>query len=146
LKYPIFEFKIKSATFRIADTDPPLEEISVVGKGRYKHRVLTALYTTKMRPTGKPRDKEDGAGILYLEGNGRAAYKISGSIGSTRKWRELTKGTMTFGEDCTGSLKELKYLRASYVILVNSKGESETKVWRESALSIKGLRACSGHH
>jgi hypothetical protein len=130
-KYLLFEFKAKSANFRVANTNPPLEEVSVVGKGRYEGRLLTALYTTIVRPTGKLRDKEDGAGILFLEGNGRASYRISGSIGSTRKWSELAKGTMVFGKECIGSLKELKHLRASYVTQVNSKGMSRTKVWKE---------------
>jgi hypothetical protein len=130
----LFEFKAKSANFRVEDTDPPLEEVSVVGKGRLKGKALTILYTTRIRPTGKTRDTEEGVGILYLEGNGRAAYKISGNIGRTQKWRELAKGTIAFGEYCSGSLQELRNLRASYLTLVNSKGESHTKVWKESAL------------
>lgn len=126
----LFEFKAESATFRVADTVPPLEEISVVGKGRFKGKALTSLYTTRIRPTGGSRDREGGAGILYLEGGGRAVYRISGTIGSTDKWREMAEGTMTFGEHCSGSLKELRGVRASYVTLVNSKGKSMTKVWK----------------
>jgi hypothetical protein len=126
----LFEFKAKSATFRVTDTDPPLEEVSVVGKGRFKGKKHTSLYTTRITPTGRSRDRESGAGILYLEGGGRAVYKIAGSIGSTDRWREMAEGTITFGEQCSGSLIELKNSRASYVTLVNSKGESKTRVWK----------------
>jgi hypothetical protein len=125
----ILEWKSKSATFRVADTNPPLEEISVVGKGRFRGKVLTSLCTTRITPTGRSRDKEQGIGILWSEGNGRALYRISGTIGSTDKWREMAKGTMSFGKNCVGSLKDLRNVRARYVTLVNSKGESETKVW-----------------
>ena len=129
-KQLLFEFKAKSATFRVADTDPPLEEVSVVGKGRFKGKTLTSLYTTKITPTGRSRDAESGAGILYLEGGGRAVYKIRGTIGSTNKWREKSVGTMTFGEYCSGSLRKLRNVRATYDTLVNSKGKSHTKIWK----------------
>jgi hypothetical protein len=136
----LFELKSKSATFRVADTDPPLEEISVVGKGRFKGKVLTSLSTTRIRPTGESRDIEEGRGILYLEGNGRATYTIEGSIGSTHKWRELARGTMTFAEKCTGTLKELRKSRASYLTVVNLKGESHTKVWKEDKRQLRSRR------
>lgn len=128
----LFEFRSKSATFRVADTEPPLEEVSVVGRGRFKGRTLTSLSTTRINPTGESRDMEEGRGILYLEGNGRATYMIEGSVGSTHKWRELARGTMIFGENCTGSLKELRKLRASYITVVNRRGESHTKIWKET--------------
>jgi hypothetical protein len=133
-KQLLFEFKAKSATFRVADTDPPLEEVTVVGKGRFRGKPLTSLYTTRITPTGKSRDREDGAGILYLEGGGRAAYRISGSVGSTDRWREMAEGTVTFGNHCSGSLSWLKNSRASYETLVNSKGESKTRVWKNRPL------------
>jgi len=77
-----------------------------VGKGRFKGKALTSLSTTRVRPTGKSRDIEEGKGILYLEGGGRAVYRVTGDVGRTRKWRELANGTMTFGVDCVGSLKD----------------------------------------
>ncbi len=92
----LFEFKSKSATFRVADTDPPLEEISMVGKGRFRGKTLTILSTTRIKPTGESRDIEEGRGIIYLEGNGRATFTIEGSIGSTHKWRELARGDDDF--------------------------------------------------
>jgi len=138
LKRLLFEFKAKSASFRVADTEPPLEEVTVVGKGRFKGKALTSLSTTRVTPTERSRDIEEGAGILYLQGNGRAAYKLSGSVGETRKWRELAMGTMTFGDDCVGSLRDLRNLRASYVTQVNSKGESHTKVWEERPPTARG--------
>jgi hypothetical protein len=118
-KQLLFEFKAKSATFRVADTDPPLEEVFVVGKGRFKGKMLTSLYTTRITPTSRSRDKERGAGILYLEGGGRAVYKIDGSIGATHRWRQMAEGTITFGEHCSGSLSGLRNSRASYATLVN---------------------------
>jgi len=136
----LFELKSKSATFRIADTDPPLEEISVIGKGRFKGKLLTSLSTTRIKPTGKSRDIEEGRGILYLEGNGRAPYTIKGTIGSTRKWRELARGTMIFDEKCIGTLKELRKSRASYLTVVNLKGESHNKVWKEDDQQPKSRR------
>jgi len=135
----LFEFKAKSASFRVADTEPPLEEVTVVGKGRFRGMDLTSLCTTRVRPTGRSRDVEEGAGILYLEGDGRAAYRVTGTIGKTRKWRELAKGTMTFGEDCVGSLKDLATLRASYATVVNANGGSHTKVWEDPS-PIEGPR------
>jgi hypothetical protein len=125
----LFGWKSKTATFRVADTNPPLEEISVVGKGRFKGKVLTSLCTTRVTPTGRARDKEQGMGILWLEGKGRASYRLDGTIGHTHRWREMAKGTITFGERCVGSLEELRNVRAVYETVVNSKGESETKVW-----------------
>jgi hypothetical protein len=125
----IFGWKSKSATFRVADTSPPLEEISVVGKGRFRGEVLTSLCTTRITPTGKSRDKEQGIGILWLAGNGRASYRITGTIGSTDRWREKASGVITFERNCIGTLKDLRNVRARYVTLVNSKGESETEVW-----------------
>jgi len=140
LKRLLFELRAKPASFRVADTEPPMEEVTVIGKGRFKGKALTSLSTTRVRPTGGSRDAEEGVGILYLQGNGRAAYRVSGSIGETRKWRELGRGTMTFGEDCVGSLRDLRKMQASYTTLVNSKGESHTKVWRESEAPVKRPR------
>jgi hypothetical protein len=124
--------EIQVSNLRVVDTNPPLEEVSVVGKGRFKDKVLTSLCTTRITPTGRPRDKEQGVGILWLEGNGRAPYRISGTIGSTRKWKEMAKGLITFGEQCVGSLEELKKMRARYVTLVDSRGASTTNVWASS--------------
>jgi len=128
---PLFQFRAKSANFRVADTNPPLEEVSVVGKGRYRGKELTTLYTVRIVPTGKTKDRQEGAGILYLEGGGRATYRVEGELSSTANWRERVSGTMSFDEDCVGEFENLKNTRVSYQTLVNSKGESTTKVWRK---------------
>lgn len=101
-----------------------------MGQGRFYGKQLTTLYTVRITPTGGPKDRQDGAGILYLEGGDRGTYKMAGSLRSTPKWREEITGTMVFGDDCTGALRELKNLTVSYRTLVNSKGESSTKVWK----------------
>lgn len=127
---PLFELKAKSATFRVADGDRPLEEVSVVSKGRFTGLELTSLQTVRIHPTGKAHDRQEGTGILYLKGNGRATYRIEGQIRSTSAWREHVTGTMTFGRDCTKGLKDFANTKASFVTLVNAKGESTMKVWK----------------
>jgi hypothetical protein len=126
---PTFELHAKSATFRIADEVEPLEEVSVVSKGKYKGLKLTSLQTVRIHSTGKTNDVEEGAGILYLKDAGRATYKLRGEIRSTERWRERVKGLMTFGSDCTEGLRFLAEAKAAYATFVNSKGESTTKVW-----------------
>ena len=123
------KLRAKSATFRIADEGKvPLEEVTVVSKGRFKGRELTSLQTVRIYPTGKASDIEEGSGILYLKGSGRATYRVLAELRTTTKWRERVKGGMSFGKDCTGGLKNLARAKASFVTLVNSKGESITKV------------------
>jgi hypothetical protein len=126
----LLQFTAKSANFRVADTEPPLEEVSVVGKGRFGGKELTCLYTVRIVPTGKSKDRQEGAGILYLEGHGRATFRVAGALSSTPRWRERVAGTMSFGNDCTGEFEKLKNTRVSYQTLVNAKGKSTTKVWK----------------
>jgi hypothetical protein len=52
-----------------------------------------------------------------------ASYRISGTFGSTDRWRKDGKGMMTFGKNCMGSLEDLRDVRARYVTGANSKGE-----------------------
>jgi hypothetical protein len=125
----LFKFKAKSASFRVADTDPPLEEVSVVGEGRFKGKKLTSLYTVRITPTGKEKDKQDGAGILYVEGNSRAIYAVTGELRTTKRWREHVVGTMKFANNCTGEFVRLNNKIVSFETLVNSRGESTTSVW-----------------
>jgi hypothetical protein len=84
-----FRVQGRVSNLQVADTDSPLQGVSVIGKGRFKGKALTSLYTTRIRPTGKSRDTEEGAGILYLEGKSRASYRIGGSIGSTHKMERV---------------------------------------------------------
>jgi hypothetical protein len=127
---PLFELRAKSATFRVADGEP-LEEVSMVSKGRFKGRELTSLQTVRIHPTGTNRDKQEGAGILYLKGNGRATYRVEGEIGSTSAWREQGKGIMTFSGDCTKGLRELANRQATFLTVVNARGNSTTRIWVE---------------
>jgi len=126
----LFEFKADTATFRVADTEPPLEEVSVVGSGRFKGKNLTTLYTIRISPTKTSKDRHEGAGILYLEGGGRSTYRMKGTLISTPKWREVVTGTMALGDDANGDLRELKNLTVSYKTLVDANGKSSTKVWK----------------
>ena len=131
-KKPLFEFTAKRATFRIADTKPPMEEVSVTGRGRFKGEEFVTLYTVKVRSGGDdPEDRISGPGIMTLdEGRGRAAYRIRGGALGGPKFSEVVSGTIVFGSDCTGKLKELRNLKTYFETAVDPKGDSRTKVWR----------------
>ena len=73
----LFEISSSSTVFRIADTKPPMEEVSETGEGKFNGLKLRTLYTVKVRP-GRRGDRIDGHGIVYAQGGGRAPYKISG--------------------------------------------------------------------
>lgn len=126
----LFEISSRSTTFRIADTKPPMEEVSEIGEGTLNGVKLRTLYTVRVRP-GRRVDRIDGHGIVYSQG-GRAPYKISGLAGGGPDFSEKVKGTWVFGSNCTGRLKELKNTRASFETLVDLKGKSITKVWKQA--------------
>ena len=126
----LFEISGRSATFRIADTDPPLEEVSTTGEGTFNGMKFRDLNTVRVRP-GRRVDNIDGRGILFLQGGSRAYYQISGVAGGGLEFSETVRGTMAFGARCTGKLKVLKNTRASFQIMVDSKGRFRTKVWKK---------------
>lgn len=76
----LFETSSRSTTFRIADTKPPIEEVSETGERTPNGVKLRTLYTVRVRP-GVRVDRIDGLGIVYAQGGGRAPYKISGLAG-----------------------------------------------------------------
>ena len=126
----LFEISSSSTVFRIADTKPPVEEVSETGEGTFNGMKVRTLYTVKVRP-GRLVDRIDGHGILYAQGGGRAPYKISGLAGGGPDFSEKVRGAWVFGPSCTGNLRELRNARASFRTLVDSKGKSKTKVWRD---------------
>lgn len=129
-KTPLFEIFASSTTFRIADTKPPMEEVSETGEGTFNGVKLRTLYTVRVRP-GRRVDRIDGHGIVYSQGSGRAPFKISGLAGGGPDFSEKVRGAWVFGPNCTGNLRELRNARASFQTIVDSKGKSKTKVWRE---------------
>ena len=126
----LFEISGRSATFRIADTEPPLEEVSTAGEGTFNGMKFRDLNTVRVRP-GRRVDRIDGRGILFVQGGSRAYYKISGVAGGGPNFSETVRGTMLFDVKCTGNLKVLKNTRASFEILVDSRGRFKTKVWKK---------------
>ncbi len=126
----LFKISGRSATFRIADTQPPLEEVSTTGEGTFNGMKFRDLNTIRVTP-GRRLDRIDGRGILFVQGGSRAYYSISGVAGGGPEFSEVVKGTMVFGANCIGKLKVLKKTRASFEILVDSKGRFKTRVWRK---------------
>jgi len=126
----LLEISSSSTVFRIADTKPPVVEVSETGEGTFNGMKLRTLYTVKVRP-GKRVDRIDGHGIVYAQGGGRAPYKISGLEGAGPDFSEKIMGMWVFGPNCMGNLRELRNAKASFQTLVDSKGKSKTKVWRD---------------
>jgi hypothetical protein len=126
----LFEISSSSTIFRIADTKPPMEEVSETGEGKFNGLKLRTLYTVKVKP-GRRVDRIDGHGIVYAQGGGRAPYKISGLEGAGPDFSEKIRGTWVFGPNCMGNRRELRNAKASFQTLVDSKGKSKTKVWRD---------------
>ena len=126
----LFEISARSTIFRIADTKPPMEEVSETGEGKFNGLKLRTLYTVRVRP-GRRVDRVDGHGIVYAHGGGRAPYKISGLAGGGPDFSEKVRGAWVFRPNCTGNLRELRNARASFQTIVDSKGKSKTKVWRD---------------
>ena len=126
----LLEISSSSTVFRIADTKPPVVEVSETGEGTFNGMKLRTLYTVKVRP-GKRVDRIDGHGIVYAQGGGRAPYKISGLEGAGPDFSEKIRGMWVFGPNCMGNLRELRNAKASFQTLVDSKGKSKTKVWRD---------------
>jgi hypothetical protein len=127
-KQLLLDVAADATTFRIADTRPPLEEVSETGGGTYRGMSIRFLYTVKVRP-GARVDRVAGSGLLYASG-GRAPYKISGTAAGGPDFSERVRGTWTFGSGCTGALRELRNTKASFVTSVDAAGRSTTKVWR----------------
>ena len=125
-KQLLLDVAADSTTFRIADTRPPLEEVSETGSGTYRGISIRFLYTVKVRP-GPSVDRVAGSGILYASG-GRAPYKITGTAGG-HDFSERVRGTWAFGANCTGALRELRNAKATFVTSVDAAGRSSTKVW-----------------
>jgi len=88
----LFEISSRSTTFRIADTKPPVEEVSETGEGTLNDVKLRMLYTVRVRP-GRRVDRIDGNGIVFSQG-GRAPYKISGVAGGGPDFSEKGQGNM----------------------------------------------------
>ncbi|MEK6919581.1 MAG: hypothetical protein AABX62_00895, partial [Thermoproteota archaeon] len=63
----LFEISGRSATFRIADTQPPLEEVSTTGEGTFNGMKFRDLNTIRVTP-GRRLDRIDGRGILFVQG------------------------------------------------------------------------------
>lgn len=142
---PLLQFKAERAWFRIADTTPPMEEISVTGRGRYKGRSFATLYTVKVRPTEEAADVIRGHGILFLgQGQGRATYAIAGRATGGPDFTEVVTGILRFGPRCTGGLKELSNLRTVFETRVDAKGASRTRVWRGTAGPLNASRRSGG--
>lgn len=122
----VFEITANVTNFRIADTRPPLEEVSETGGGKIGATPIRMLYTVKVTP-GPRVDRIAGNGILYAKGS-RAPYRIRGVAGGGPSFSERVRGMWMFGPDCTGSLRELRNAKASFRTDVDAKGRSKTTV------------------
>ena len=123
----LFEISAKSTTFRVADTTPPVEEVSETGAGVFNGLKIRILYTVKVRP-GRRVDRIVGHGIVYAK-YGRASYSIAGTAAGGPDFSEKVRGTWVFGSDCNGSLRELRNTKATFETKVDSKGKSKTRIW-----------------
>jgi hypothetical protein len=122
----LFDVIADSTIFRIADTRPPLEEVSETGGGTFRGMKIRFLYTVKVRP-GPRVDRVSGNGLLYATG-GRAPYKISGTAAGGPDFSERVRGTWVFGRDCTGVLRDLRNAKTSFVTTVDAAGKSTTRI------------------
>ena len=125
----LFEVAADSTTFRIADTRPPLEEVSETGSGAFRGMSIRFLYTVKVTP-GPKVDRIAGSGILYASG-GRAPYRIAGTAAGGPDFSERVRGTWTFASGCTGALRMFRNIKASFVTSVDAAGKSSTRVWSD---------------
>ena len=125
----LFELAADSTTFRIADTRPPLEEVSETGSGTFRGMSIRFLYTVKVTPGAKV-DRIAGNGILYASG-GRAPYRITGTAGGGPDFSERVRGTWAFANGCTGALRMFRNIKASFVTSVDAAGKSTTRVWSD---------------
>lgn len=125
----LFEVAADSTTFRIADTRPPLEEVSETGSGTFRGMSIRFLYTVTVRP-GPKVDRIAGNGILYASG-GRAPYRITGTAAGGPDFSERVRGMWTFASGCTGALRMFRNIRASFVTSVDAAGKSSTTVWSD---------------
>ncbi len=127
---PLLALTAQATTFRVADTEPPLEEVSETGGGQYDGVPVRFLYTVRVTP-GADVDRIGGNGILYAKG-ARAPFRISGEAAGGPDFSERVRGTGTFGPDCTGRLVELSDTKVWFRTAVDPSGQSATTVWRDA--------------
>lgn len=126
----LYETKGKGSTFRLADTQPPKEEVSTWERGVFHGKKISVLSTMIMTRKGT-LDYLKGRGMISSGDGSAAYYEVTGVARGMKNFGENVTGRIVYSRNCTGHLRPLSNVKATFLTVVDSKG-FRTQVWKKT--------------
>lgn len=114
----------------MAPTQPPREEVSTWERGVFHRKKISVLSTMIMTRKGK-MDYLKGRGMISSGDGSVAYYKATGTARGTKNFGENVTGQIVYSRKCTGHLRQLSNVKATFLTIVDSKG-FRTKIWKKT--------------